>query len=362
MIKNVFYTDGMTYIKDMKEKEVTTQTLGFAKSFDFAWKNNVEFDYDSINQNDEQDFSRFLQYQVGSCTNRNIYDFFKLCDDYGIKKIINNNEDLFGRKAVRQTISKIVDDYNSDVAIYNIECYGTDTYIAQVVYEHLMLFNSSNKDNSIVYALLKIVDCDDYNLDVFLDILKRFSLTNPDNNTLKRENKMKQEYKKIKTLKNSNNSFNKCKALCDIGKSFYYSMTDSMLCLNPKEKVIKNILHCFNEIFKCHAVLNYYNEAGLTFYLFDEVNDDLIKQWIDKAGHEAIFYDLASTGEYEDYKIIVVDYQLEEYQFIGHKNPAIVFDIILETCLILKENDNFFGDNNDEINSIIDKYIKNILK
>ena len=134
-------------------------------------------------------------------------------------------------------------------------------------------------------------------------------------------------------------------------------MTDVMLILvSSKEKVLKNIFHCFNEIFQYHASLNFYSEAGLTFYLSDEVTDELIKKWIDKAGHEAVFFDLASTGEYEDYQAIVVDYQLEEYQFIGHKNLATVFDVILETCNILKENDTLFEDENNEINEIINKY------
>ena len=94
----------------------------------------------------------------------------------------------------------------------------------------------------------------------------------------------------------------------------------------------------------------------MTFYLSNEVTDELIKKWIDKAGHEVVFFDLASTGDYEDYQVIVVDYQLEEYQFIGHKNPTTALEVILETCNILKINDTFFDDFNDEINEIINKY------
>ena len=185
MIKKVFYTDNMTYITDENDKEITTQSLGFANSFNFAWKNNAKFDYDSINKDDEESFSHYLQYQVGDCENTNISDFFELLEKYGIRKIINNNADLFGRKGVRQTISKIVDDYNSDVALYNIECYGTDTYIAKVLYEHLMIYNSSTPQrDSRVYTLFKLVDCDDYNLDVFMDILKQFTSEDEDTKLL----------------------------------------------------------------------------------------------------------------------------------------------------------------------------------
>lgn len=186
MIKNVFYTDNMTYIKDSKDKEITTQNLSFAQAFHFARVNNVEFDYDSINKDDEENFSHYLQYQVGDCENTNISHFFDLLEKNGIRKIINNNVNLFGRKGVRQTISKIIDDYNSDVALYNIECYGTDTYIAKVLYEHLMIYNSSTpKTDSRVYTLFKLVDCDDYNLNVFMDILKEFAHEDEDTKLLK---------------------------------------------------------------------------------------------------------------------------------------------------------------------------------
>ena len=186
MIKNVFYTDNMTYIKDSKDKEITTQNLSFAQAFHFARVNNVEFDYDNINKDDEENFSHYLQYQVGDCENTNISDFFELLEKYGIRKIINNNADLFGRKGVRHTISKIINDYNSDVALYNIECYGTETYIAKVLYEHLMIYNNSLPErNSKVYTLFKLVDCDDYNLDVFLDILKQFTYEDEDTKLLK---------------------------------------------------------------------------------------------------------------------------------------------------------------------------------
>lgn len=186
MIKNVFYTDNMTYIKDDIDKEITTSNLSFAQAFHFARVNDVEFDYDSINKDDEENFSYYLQYQVGDCENTNISHFFELLEENGIRKIINNNVDLFGRKGVRQTISKIVDDYNSDVALCNIECYGTDTYIAKVLYEHLMIYNSSMpQKDSRVYTLFKLVDCDDYNLDVFMDILKQFTSEDEDTKLLK---------------------------------------------------------------------------------------------------------------------------------------------------------------------------------
>lgn len=193
MIKNIFYTGNMTYIKDMKDVEVTTNSLGFAGSFDLARSLNVEFDYDEINNYDEIGFSHYLQYKVGDCDNRNIHNFFNKCDVLGIQSIIQN-EDLFGRKAVRQTISNIIDDYNSDVALYNIECYGTDTYIAKIVYEHLMMALKTNK-NTKTYSLFKLVDNDEYNLDEFLKLLEIFNNVEKDTKLIEEvKNKFNKDY------------------------------------------------------------------------------------------------------------------------------------------------------------------------
>lgn len=59
---------------------------------------------------------------------------------------------------------------------------------------------------------------------------------------------------------------------------------------------------------------------------------------------------MASDGKYEDFKAICVDYQTEEYQFIGYKNVGAIFHIIRETCIALKENDTIFTEDNYEIN------------
>ena len=127
--------------------------------------------------------------------------------------------------------------------------------------------------------------------------------------------------------------------------------------LHQKEKkVLKNLFNCFTEFFQYHAQLNHYSEARLNFFFIDEVDDELIKKWIDKAGHETVFSDLASKGIYEYFEIIVVEYQLEEYKFIGCTDIHEAIIIIKNTLSALKENDTIFTENNDEINEIIDKY------
>ena len=171
----------------------------------------------------------------------------------------------------------------------------------------------------------------------------------------------KKQLESLQTIKSSKNSFDRCIAFCYIGESYFYTMTDAMLYIvSSSDKVLKNLFHCFNEIFKYHSWLNHYSEAGLSFFLIDEVNDELIKKWIDKAGHETVFFDLASTGRYEDFKIIIVDYQLEEYQFIGYDDVCEAIKIIRDILLALQENDTIFTEDNDKINEIIDKYLDEI--
>ena len=173
MIKDVLYTEGMTYIKDMKEKEITTSNLGFAKSFDLAKNLDVEFYYDNINEEEMMDISRYLTYFIGGCDNRNISDFFNECEELGIRKIIKN-DNLFGVVGIQETIQRIINDYNADVALYNIECYGTDNYISATVYKHLHYVSQSSTDIR-VHSLLKLVNTDDYDLDKFLKLLKLFN-------------------------------------------------------------------------------------------------------------------------------------------------------------------------------------------
>ena len=177
MIKEVFYTSGMTYIKDMKDVEITTNHLGFGKSFELAKNLNVPFNFDEINEDDMIGFSHYLQHYIGSCENRNIYNFFNHCNELGIQNIVG--EDWFGIKGVKETIGIVVSDYNADVGLYNIECYGTDTYIAKIVYVHLKLasiYKKKDQEKSTkIYTLFKLVDNDEYNLDEFLNLLEIFN-------------------------------------------------------------------------------------------------------------------------------------------------------------------------------------------
>lgn len=197
MIKEVFYTDNMTYIKDMKEKEICTNHLGFGKSFELARNLGVQFNFDSINSYDMIDFSHYLQYKVGDCENRNIHDFFNKCEQLNINNIVG--DDFFGEKGIRETILIIISDYNKDVALYNIEAYGTDNYISKIVLTHLEIakvFKKRDKSKvDKINSLLKLVERDTYDLDEFLKLLEIFNNVEKDTKLIEEvKNKFNKDY------------------------------------------------------------------------------------------------------------------------------------------------------------------------
>ena len=67
-----------------------------------------------------------------------------------------------------------VNDYDpkEGTMLYNLEAYGTDNYIAKVVYDDLKAINNNIKYDTRITALIKTVEKDDYNLDEFLKLLQ----------------------------------------------------------------------------------------------------------------------------------------------------------------------------------------------
>lgn len=172
MIKEIFYTDNRTYIRDEKDNEISTDSMSFTRAFEFAQLNNVMFNYADLTIADATQFSMYLQKEVGSCDNRNISNFF-LSINKDIQLIVNN-DNLFGTESIKKTVTRILIDHNRDVALYNIEAYGTDPYIAQTVYEELKTAQRQN-DTVEIKILLNIVDTDEYDLDTFIEAVKKLA-------------------------------------------------------------------------------------------------------------------------------------------------------------------------------------------
>lgn len=76
MIQEVYYKKNKMHIKDDDGKEIISNEISFTRAFQFAQLNDVIFRYTNLTTADAVQFSRYLQKEIGSCDNRNIYDFF----------------------------------------------------------------------------------------------------------------------------------------------------------------------------------------------------------------------------------------------------------------------------------------------
>lgn len=178
MIKKVFFTEDTTYIGDELNGSVVTDNLSFTQAFDFAFNVQVPFEYESVfRSSDYIEMSKYLvDFYVN--TNRNIYKFFKCCQKLGLHYVVNIESD-FPLTLTKHTINNILTDYSCDIesTLYNLEAYGTDTYIANVLYTTLKN-RLIVQDDSEIEALLHTIDHDDYCLDSFLFELKKLNKTN----------------------------------------------------------------------------------------------------------------------------------------------------------------------------------------
>ena len=195
MIEEVFYNENRTYIKDTKDSEITTDNLTLAGAFDLALKTHAIFNYDTVDDLDIKYMDNYLM-KCSEAPNRSIVNFFDKCEEYGINSIIGNETDTFGMIGARKVISHIIDDYKpiESTMLYNLEAYGTDNYIAKVVYDDLKAINDNIKYDTRITALIKTVEEDNYDLDEFLKLLKLLPKKSDENIIKEFKERFKKDY------------------------------------------------------------------------------------------------------------------------------------------------------------------------
>lgn len=195
MIEEIFYNDNRTYIKDTKDVEITTDNLTFVEAFNLALNTNAIFNYDTIDNLDTKYMDKYLM-EFTEAPNRSIVNFFDKCEEYGINSIIGNETDTFGMIGARKVISHIIDDYKpiENTMLYNLEAYGTDNYIAKVVYDDLKAINDNIKYDTRITALIKTVEEDNYDLDEFLKLLKLLPKKSDENIIKEFKERFKKDY------------------------------------------------------------------------------------------------------------------------------------------------------------------------
>lgn len=143
MIKEVFYTDNRTYIRDEKDNEISTDSIPFTEAFKLATMVDVEIHFESLTKTDMIDFSKYIEETNNT---RNIYKTFYDLQQTGLK--------AFKGKAyvlTQEAIADIVEDYNDWSCIK----YEAEEYIAQTLKQNI------NK------KIIKLLD-DKYDLDAFI--------------------------------------------------------------------------------------------------------------------------------------------------------------------------------------------------
>lgn len=193
MIKKVFYTDKRTYIQDDKYNEVTSDYFTFAEALSIARTTKAEFDYDNISRDDIEAMNSYLMTYHKGIKNRDTIKFIQKCNANNIKDIIGRQLNICDIEAI---FSLILNEYNSDTELYNMEAYGTDTYIASYMCK-ILKQSAIDTDNVVnreaLLIISKTLNTDDYSLDTFLSKLET----------------IKQEAKDTALLKSLKNDFNR---------------------------------------------------------------------------------------------------------------------------------------------------------
>lgn len=144
MIKEIFYTDNRTYIRDEKDNEISTDSMSFTEAFKLAKTVNVKIDFENLTKTDILDFSKYIEETKNT---RNIYKTF-----YDLQQ---TELEPFKEKAytlTQKAIAEIVEDYNDWEYIRD----GAEEYIIQT------LKQNTNK------KIIKLLDENKYDLDVFI--------------------------------------------------------------------------------------------------------------------------------------------------------------------------------------------------
>ena len=144
MIKEIFYTDNRTYIRDEKDNEISTDSMSFTRAFEFATMVDVEIHFENLTKTDMIDFSKYIEKTNHT---RNIYKTFYDLQQTELKPFKEKAHTL-----TQKAIAEIIEDYND----WEYIRYGAEEYIIQT------LKQNTNK------KIMKLLDENKYDLDAFI--------------------------------------------------------------------------------------------------------------------------------------------------------------------------------------------------
>lgn len=168
--------------------------------------------------------------------------------------------------------------------------------------------------------------------------------------------------KEYKILKESNDSYERCKSLITIARNDFGD--DDILYLDsPIDSAKNEIFKCINEISEYVAWLNHITKEDKPYHfyrmsVFFDTDDDFYKDLIDYGGfHQVLHY----GDDILNAETIVLDNTTEEHLIHSftiekeHKAYIIMLDFIEAI-----KND-YLNEYNDDINEIINKYWDNTI-
>lgn len=186
MIKKVLYTENTTYLTGKNnlckdDNTISTTALSFIEAFEFARSNGANFDFQKISKKEIKEMSKYLvDININNTTNKDIYLFIEECEDNNIHKLLDIPQENLKYKWTKQILHNILTSYQASTV--NMNCYGTDHYIASLLFD-VLYTNESNAYKDERKKLLSVfvlnspiqddnyIDFYDYNLNRFLEIL-----------------------------------------------------------------------------------------------------------------------------------------------------------------------------------------------
>ena len=159
-------------------------------------------------------------------------------------------------------------------------------------------------------------------------------------------------------LLNGNDSFERIIAFIKAFIEYYIHTSEKADNIAFRDIFINEFIALINKLVKKSSHEMGSNISAVEYILTEDITDDIFADLVKKIGWESIFQ--IEGVEYSEG--LVVDYQLEEYNLIVLNDKVELIENIENIILVIEINTDFFDNNNDEINAMIDETLSKVIK
>lgn len=159
-------------------------------------------------------------------------------------------------------------------------------------------------------------------------------------------------------LLHGNDSFERIIAFIEAFIEYYTQTSEKADNIAFRDIFINEFIELINKLVtkSSHEIGS--NISAVEYILTEDITDDIFADLVKKIGWESIFQ--IEGVEYSEG--LVVDYQLEEYNLIVLNDKVELIENIENIILVIEINTDFFDNNNDEINAMIDETLSKVIK